>query len=128
MAVSVGPGDGEDMETMSDINVVPLVDVMLVLLIIFLIAIPVVLQSVPVKLPAVRYEATTTKPENVNLTVRGGPDGSGRLRGGDPGHPRPGDGPGLRGAGGAVRDGPLTLSGRSRPRPPPARSGAWRGR
>jgi biopolymer transport protein ExbD len=64
------------METMSDINVVPLVDVMLVLLIIFLIAIPVVLQSVPVKLPAVRYEATTTKPENVNLTVRGGPDGS----------------------------------------------------
>ena len=76
MAVSVGPGEGEDMETMSDINVVPLVDVMLVLLIIFLIAIPVVLQSVPVKLPAVRYEATTTKPENVNLTVRGGPDGS----------------------------------------------------
>ena len=75
MAVSVGPGDGEDMETMSDINVVPLVDVMLVLLIIFLIAIPVVLQSVPVKLPAVRYEATTTKPENVNLTVRGAPDG-----------------------------------------------------
>jgi biopolymer transport protein ExbD len=64
------------METMSDINVVPLVDVMLVLLIIFLIAIPVVLQSVPVTLPAVRYEATTTKPENVNLTVRGAPDGS----------------------------------------------------
>ena len=76
MAVSVGPGDGEDMETMSDINVVPLVDVMLVLLIIFLIAIPVVLQSVPVKLPAVRYEATTTKPENVNLSVRGGPGGT----------------------------------------------------
>src|ERR687894_101344 len=76
MAVSVGPGDGEDMETMSDINVVPLVDVMLVLLIIFLIAIPVVLQSVPVKLPAVRYQATTTKPENVNLTVRGGPGGT----------------------------------------------------
>jgi len=76
MAVSVGPGDGEDMETMSDINVVPLVDVMLVLLIIFLIAIPVVLQSVPVTLPAVRYEATTTKPENVNLTVRGGPGGA----------------------------------------------------
>ena len=76
MAVSVGPGEGEDMETMSDINVVPLVDVMLVLLIIFLIAIPVVLQSVPVKLPAVRYEATTTKPENVNLTVRGGPGGT----------------------------------------------------
>jgi biopolymer transport protein ExbD len=76
MAVSVGPGEGEEMEAMSDINVVPLVDVMLVLLIIFLIAIPVVLQSVPVKLPAVRFQATTTKPENVNLTVRGGPGGT----------------------------------------------------
>src|SRR4028119_1450011 len=75
MAVSVGPGDGEEAETMSDINVVPLVDVMLVLLIIFLIAIPVVLQSVPVALPKVRYEATTTKPENVNLSVKG--DGAG---------------------------------------------------
>ncbi|MBA3511392.1 biopolymer transporter ExbD [Sphingomonas sp.] len=76
MAVSVGPGEGEEMEAMSDINVVPLVDVMLVMLIIFLIAIPVVLQSVPVKLPAVRFQPTTTKPENVNLTVRGEPDGS----------------------------------------------------
>ena len=76
MAVSVGPSGDEEAEAMSDINVVPLVDVMLVLLIIFLIAIPVVLQSVPVKLPAVRYQATTTKPENVNLTVRGGPGGT----------------------------------------------------
>src|SRR3990170_3410213 len=76
MAVSVGPGDGEDMETMSDINVVPLVDVMLVLLIIFLIAIPVVLQTVPVSLPQVRFEPTTTKPENVNLSVKGGPGGT----------------------------------------------------
>ena len=40
---------------MSDINTTPLVDVMLVLLIIFLIAVPVVLQTVPVQLPAVRY-------------------------------------------------------------------------
>ncbi|HUE79085.1 MAG TPA: biopolymer transporter ExbD [Sphingomicrobium sp.] len=76
MAVNVGPGGDEEMETMSDINVVPLVDVMLVMLIIFLIAIPVVLQSVPIKLPAVRFQPTTTKPENVNLTVRGAPDGN----------------------------------------------------
>ena len=76
MAVSVGPGENEDMEAMSDINVVPLVDVMLVLLIIMLIAIPVVLQTVPVKLPSVRFQPTTTKPENVNLSVRGGPGGS----------------------------------------------------
>src|SRR5947208_16792208 len=72
MAVSVGPAEGED-EAMSDINVVPLTDVMLVLLIIFLITVPVIKQSVPIKLPAVRYEPTTTKPENVSLTVRNGP-------------------------------------------------------
>jgi len=76
MAVNVGPAEEGDDVPMSDINVTPLVDVMLVLLIIFLIAVPVVLQTVPVKLPAVRYEPTTTKPENVNMTVRGEPDGS----------------------------------------------------
>ena len=63
-------------ESISDINVVPLTDVMLVLLIIFLIAVPVVVQQVPVKLPAVRYEATTTKPDNVSLSVRSGPGGT----------------------------------------------------
>ena len=72
--MAMGVSLDEDEETpMSDINVTPLVDVMLVLLIIFLIAVPVVLQTVPVSLPKVRYEATTTKPENVNLSVRGGP-------------------------------------------------------
>jgi biopolymer transport protein ExbD len=74
MAMGVS-SDDEDTE-MSDINVTPLVDVMLVLLIIFLIAVPVVLQTVPVELPQVRYEATTTKPENVNLSVRSAPDGT----------------------------------------------------
>jgi biopolymer transport protein ExbD len=61
---------------MSDINVVPLTDVMLVLLIIFIITIPVVIQQVPVKLPKVRYEPTTTKPENVSLSVRNGAGGT----------------------------------------------------
>ena len=69
MAISVG---GAEESPMSDINTTPLVDVMLVLLIIFLIAIPVVLQSVPVRLPKVEFEVTTTKPENVNLSVKVG--------------------------------------------------------
>ena len=73
MAISTG-GGGEE-RPMSEINTTPLVDVMLVLLIIFLIAVPVVLQTVPVKLPSVRYEVTQTKPENVNLSVKG--DGAG---------------------------------------------------
>ena len=68
--------DGDDDAAMSDINVVPLTDVMLVLLIIFLIAVPVVIQTVPIALPKVRYEATTTKPDNVSLTVRNGPGGT----------------------------------------------------
>jgi len=66
----------DENEAMSDINVVPLTDVMLVLLIIFLITIPVIKQTVPVSLPKVRYEATTTKPENVSLSVRNGPGGT----------------------------------------------------
>ena len=66
----------EENEAMSDINVVPLTDVMLVLLIIFLITVPVVIQTIPVSLPKVRYEPTTTKPENVSLTVRNGPGGT----------------------------------------------------
>jgi biopolymer transport protein ExbD len=76
MSMQVGEHDtGEDVP-MSDINTTPLVDVMLVLLIIFLITVPVVVQSVPITLPEVRYEATETKPENVSLTVRGGPGGA----------------------------------------------------
>lgn len=74
MAMSAGPAEND--APMSDINTTPLVDVMLVLLIIFLITVPVVIQTVPVKLPSVVFEATTTKPENVALTVRAAPNGA----------------------------------------------------
>jgi biopolymer transport protein ExbD len=76
MAMQVGEHDSGEDVPMSDINTTPLVDVMLVLLIIFLITVPVVIQSVPITLPDVRIEPTETKPENVSLTVRGGPGGS----------------------------------------------------
>jgi len=77
MAMQSGFADSGDEDVpMSDINTTPLVDVMLVLLIIFLITVPVVIQSVPITLPAVRNEPTETKPENVSLTVRGGPGGA----------------------------------------------------
>ena len=78
MAVSsrIVEASADDEKPMSEINTTPLVDVMLVLLIIFLITIPVVIQTVPVSLPKVKYEPTTTKPENVNLSVRGGPGGT----------------------------------------------------
>ena len=76
MAMNTGPSDEGDEAPMSDINTTPLVDVMLVLLIIFLITVPVVVQTIPMTLPKVHFEPTTTKPENVSLMVRGEPDGS----------------------------------------------------
>ena len=68
--------EGDDDTAISDINVVPMTDVMLVLLIVFLITIPVVTHRIPVTLPKVAYQPTITKPENVSLSVRGGPGGT----------------------------------------------------
>jgi biopolymer transport protein ExbD len=69
MAMSVGPAESGDDETISAINTTPLVDVMLVLLIIFLITIPVVVQTVPVDLPKERNVVTQTKPENIVISI-----------------------------------------------------------
>ncbi len=68
MAMNIGSGGDED-EVVSTINTTPLVDVMLVLLIIFLITIPVVIQTIPVKLPSETNIARQTKPENVEIAV-----------------------------------------------------------
>jgi len=68
MGMSMGNAD-EEGGLMSEINTTPLVDVMLVLLIIFLITVPVVIQTVPVVLAKVSNIPTTTKPENVPLSV-----------------------------------------------------------
>lgn len=68
MGMSVGQ-EADDDSPMSAINVVPLVDVMLVLLIIFILTVPVVIQTVPLKLPHVNSTPTTTKPENVLISV-----------------------------------------------------------
>ena len=59
---------------MADINVTPLVDVMLVLLIIFIITVPVMKHAVNVELPRAANEKEQLKPETVLLTVQA--DGS----------------------------------------------------
>jgi biopolymer transport protein ExbD len=69
MAMSVGPGDGEEQGAISTINTTPLVDVMLVLLIIFLITIPVINKTVKVDLPKAVNIPTQTKPENITIAV-----------------------------------------------------------
>ena len=67
MAVAVG-GGGET--PMSDINTTPLVDVMLVLLIIFLIAIPIAIQSIEkLKIPILYTQESKDKVENLLLSV-----------------------------------------------------------
>ena len=67
MAMNVG-GKSEG-EVMSDINVTPLVDVMLVLLIIFIITIPVIVAQVHLNLPKATNLPTQTKPENITISV-----------------------------------------------------------
>jgi biopolymer transport protein ExbD len=69
VAITVGQADEGEQEVMAAINTTPLVDVMLVLLIIFLITIPVVIQQVPVNLPKERNVPTQTKPENVVIAI-----------------------------------------------------------
>jgi len=68
MSMQVGD-PGEEDEVMVNINTTPLVDVMMVMLIIFLITIPVVVQQVPVELPKERNVVTQTKPENIVIAV-----------------------------------------------------------
>jgi len=68
MAISSGGSGGDT--PMSDINTTPLVDVMLVLLIIFLIAIPVAIQTIEaLELPKQTFEVNETKAEDVLLSV-----------------------------------------------------------
>jgi biopolymer transport protein ExbD len=68
MSLNVGGGEDEG-EVMSDINVTPLVDVMLVLLIIFIITIRVIIQQVQLDLPKATNLPTQTKPENITIAI-----------------------------------------------------------
>ena len=68
MAIAMG-GDGDE-KPMSDINTTPLVDVMLVLLIIFIIAVPVAIQTVEeLRIPVMVSRESDKKVENLLITV-----------------------------------------------------------
>ena len=54
---------------LAEINVTPLVDVMLVLLIIFIITIPVINHAVKIDLPRATNQPNDTKPQNINVSV-----------------------------------------------------------
>ncbi len=55
---------------MSDMNVVPLVDVMLVLLVIFIVTAPLLTHAVKIDLPKVSSSVNITKPEHIELGIR----------------------------------------------------------
>ena len=59
--------DNDDM--MSEINMIPFIDVMLVLLIIFIITVPVIKHAVNIELPQASMEKVLDKPENIRLSV-----------------------------------------------------------
>lgn len=68
-------GSGDNRRAMADINVTPLVDVMLVLLVIFMVTAPMMQQGVQVNLPKADTKAMTPAEETVIVTV----DKSGKL-------------------------------------------------
>ena len=66
--MAFGTQDDAD-DVMNEINMTPLVDVMLVLLIIFIITVPVMKHSVNVDLPRATNQPEDVKPETVRLSV-----------------------------------------------------------
>ncbi|HEU0224887.1 MAG TPA: biopolymer transporter ExbD [Steroidobacteraceae bacterium] len=59
----------EQADPMVEPNVIPLVDIMLVLLIIMIITVPVMTHAVKIDLPKEVNRPTETKPENINLSI-----------------------------------------------------------
>jgi biopolymer transport protein TolR len=60
---------GNEKRFMSDINVTPLVDVMLVLLIIFMVTAPMMMQGVEVNLPQTTAKSIKTREDPMILTI-----------------------------------------------------------
>ena len=58
-------------DVMNEINMTPMVDIMLVLLIIFIITIPVMKHSVNIDLPQASNQVQNIKPETLRLSVDG---------------------------------------------------------
>ena len=64
-----GFNKGGDSSPMAEINMIPLIDVMLVLLVIFIITAPLLTHSVKIDLPKATSQPNLTKPENIQVAV-----------------------------------------------------------
>jgi len=69
MSFSNEPLGDDDSPPMAEINMTPLVDVMLVLLIVFMITIPVMQHSVKIELPQASSQKNDVKPESININI-----------------------------------------------------------
>ena len=65
-----GFNKNSDSAPMAEINMVPLIDVMLVLLVIFIITAPLLTHAVKIDLPRASSHPNMTKPQNIQLGVR----------------------------------------------------------
>ena len=69
--MSIGSFGGRSHQTpMADMNVVPLVDVMLVLLVIFIVTAPLLTHAVKIDLPKASSSVNITKPEHIEFGIR----------------------------------------------------------
>jgi len=68
--MSFGSFNSQSHAVKAEINVVPLVDVMLVLLVIFIITAPLLTHSVKVDLPKASSNPNITKPEHIEFAIR----------------------------------------------------------
>lgn len=66
--MAIGTQDDSD-QMLSEINMIPFIDVMLVLLIIFIITVPVIKHAVNIDLPRASNQKVLDKPENIRLSV-----------------------------------------------------------
>lgn len=68
--MSFGSFNSQQHQAKAEINVVPLVDVMLVLLVIFIITAPLLTHSVKIDLPRASSNPNITRPEHIELAIR----------------------------------------------------------
>ena len=72
MAFGSFEGKGSGSHTVSEINMVPLIDVMLVLLVIFIITAPLLAHSIKINMPQVAAEQIEEEPKTVDLAIDAG--------------------------------------------------------
>jgi biopolymer transport protein ExbD len=66
----IGRRRGAQTQAMADMNVVPLVDVMLVLLVIFIVTAPLLTHAVKIDLPKASSQVNITRPEHIEFGIR----------------------------------------------------------